>query len=118
MPSWSPPAPRRSGGTLASQRTCERAARAVRTSKGCWPRCATKRNNWHAVGDTLMQEENTQDSSNTRILRAAECLGFKVAVPDERRSLVGRSERVFIAALTLRGLYAPPGYSAVPPDRE
>ena len=31
--------------TPASRRTCERAARAEQTSRGCWPRGATTRNN-------------------------------------------------------------------------
>jgi hypothetical protein len=29
--------------TRASRRTCAHAARAVRTLRGCWPRCATRR---------------------------------------------------------------------------
>jgi len=39
---WGPRANRAGSATRASPRTCKHAARAARTSTGCWPRCATR----------------------------------------------------------------------------
>src|SRR5580693_8621260 len=43
---WPPPANRWSSATRASRRTCARAARVVRISRRCWPRCATTGADW------------------------------------------------------------------------
>jgi len=48
-PSWRPPANRRKSGTRGSRRTCRRAARAGRTSRGCWPPSAAGRADRHRL---------------------------------------------------------------------
>jgi len=49
MPSWRPLAILWRSATPASPRTCARAVRAGRTSRGCWPRCAANSDDRRAL---------------------------------------------------------------------